>query len=306
MRKNFNNLDIATQAKLAVAFSGVVWGLYWIPLRLMDQAGIFAAWATVLFYVVPMLCFLPWTARQWRCITNTNRHDHSIAIITGFALVLYANSMLYTEVVRAVLLYYMTPVWSLILARLVLGENYTVARVLAIVLGILGLLVILGIDQGTLWPRNIGDWMGLLAGLGWSIGSILMRKDDGSRSREYTTLYFFYGSLFALALVLSPVLGDIKLPDIDALWKVLPWFIIVGPVLLIPGIYAAFWGVPHLNPGVSGLLFMTEVTVATVTAAIWAGEPFGTREIVGITLISLAGLTEFLWLKVVSRVYSRA
>ena len=54
MIKSFKILNISTQAKLACAYSGVAWGLYWIPLRLMDQAGIYAAWSTVLFYAVPL------------------------------------------------------------------------------------------------------------------------------------------------------------------------------------------------------------------------------------------------------------
>ena len=39
---------------------------------------------------------------------------------------------------------------------------------------------------------------------------------------------------------------------------------------------------------------MTEISVGTVTAALWAGEPFGAREIIGILLISGAGLVESL------------
>ena len=61
------------------------------------------------------------------------------------------------------------------------------------------------------------------------------------------------------------------------------------------GAYAAFWGAPHLNPGVVGLLMMTEISVGTVTATIWAGEPFGMRELIGVTLITLAGLSEFIY-----------
>ncbi len=49
-----------------------------------------------------------------------------------------------------------------------------------------------------------------------------------------------------------------------------------------------------LNPGIVGLLFMTEISVGTVTAALWAGEPFGAREVIGILLISGAGLAESL------------
>ena len=50
-----------------------------------------------------------------------------------------------------------------------------------------------------------------------------------------------------------------------------------------------------MNPGVVGILFMTEISVASITAAIWAGEPFGLRELSGVILISLAGLSEFLF-----------
>ena len=56
----------------------------------------------------------------------------------------------------------------------------------------------------------------------------------------------------------------------------------------------------QLNPGVVGLLFMTEISVGTTTAALFAGEPFGLREITGVILITLAGISEPIyqfWLK---------
>ena len=39
---------------------------------------------------------------------------------------------------------------------------------------------------------------------------------------------------------------------------------------------------------------MTEISVGTATAALWAGEPFGGREILGVVLITAAGLAESL------------
>ena len=40
---------------------------------------------------------------------------------------------------------------------------------------------------------------------------------------------------------------------------------------------------------------MTEISVGAVTAAIWANEPLGARELTGVALITLAGLCEFLY-----------
>jgi drug/metabolite transporter (DMT)-like permease len=55
------------------------------------------------------------------------------------------------------------------------------------------------------------------------------------------------------------------------------------------------WATPKLNPAVVGLLIMTEISVGAVTAALWAGEPFGVREASGVVLITAAGVLESAW-----------
>jgi drug/metabolite transporter (DMT)-like permease len=196
--------------------------------------------------------------------------------------------------VRGLVLYYTTPIWSLLLARLLLGESITIPRLLAIGFGVTGMLVMFGVDLGFPWPKNIGDWMALIGAIGWAIAAVLLRKDDGSRSLEICSVYFFYGAVAALILALSPMAGDIDIPTWQSIVNALPWVLPIA-IIVIPGAYAAFWGAPHLNPGVVGLLMMTEISVGAVTAAIWANEPLGARELTGVALITLAGLCEFLY-----------
>jgi len=290
----FSGLSLTLRASLACAYSGVAWGLFWIPLRGMDRAGVSGAWATVLFYAIPLLLFLPWIVSNWRRVLCAGWSLHFIGIATGAGLAFYSNAMLYTEVVRGLVLYYTTPVWSLLLASLLLGERITPARVLAIVFGVAGMLVMFDVDLGVPWPKNSGDWMALIGALVWAVAAVLLRKDDGSRSMEICAVYFFYGVIAAAILALSPMAGDIELPTWGAIVDVLPWTVPIA-IIVIPGAYAAFWGAPHLNPGVVGLLMMTEISVGAVTAAIWAGEPLGARELTGIALITVAGLSEFLY-----------
>lgn len=260
----------------------------------MDSAGITDAWATVMFYGVPLLLFSPWIIKNWRRVARCGWSLHFIGITTGISLAFYSNALLYTEVIRGLVLYYTTPVWSLLLARLVLGEHITTARVLAIFFGLAGMLVMFGVDLGFPWPENIGDWMALIGALGWAVAAVLLRKDDGSRSMEICSVYFFYGVIAALVLAVSPMAGDIEAPDWATVANVLPWAIPIA-IIVIPGAYAAFWGAPHLNPGVVSLLFMAELSVGGITAAIWANEPLGARELTGVALITLAGLCEFIY-----------
>ena len=290
----FANLSLKARASLACAYSGVAWGLFWIPLRGMDDAGITDAWATVLFYGVPLVLFSPWIFRNWRRVARCGWSLHFIGISTGVSLAFYSNALLYTEVVRGLVLYYTTPVWSLLLARMVLGESITTARILAIAFGLAGMLVMFGVDSGIPLPQNIGDWMALIGAMGWAVAAVLLRKDDGSRSMEICSVYFFYGVIAAIVMAVSPMAGEIEVPEWSAIVDVLPWAIPIA-IIVIPGAYAAFWGAPHLNPGLVGLLMMTEISVGGITAAIWANEPMGTRELTGIALITLAGLSEFLY-----------
>ncbi len=282
-----------TQAKLACAFAGVVWGIFWIPLRAMDQAGITGAWATATMYLCPFLLLLPVIAWRWRRMLRGGVGLQVTGMVTAASLVLYADALIYTEVIRAMLLYYLTPVWSTLLARIYLKEPITLSRWIAIALGFSGIMVIFGADTGVPWPRNTGDWMGLASGMFWAVAAVRMRSDKKNHAIEFTTVQFGWGTLLAIGIALLPLAGAGPAPELERVAGVLPWLLLVL-LVVVPGTFAAMWGTPLLSPGIVALLFMTEISVGTVTAALWAGEPFGAREIIGILLISGAGLAESL------------
>ena len=170
-----------TLAKLACAYSGLVWGLFWIPIRALDDAGIEGLWATFYFYAVPLRpeparCSSSDGVRPSRAASGCS----SWASCRHSSLVLYSVSVLYTDVVRATLLFYLTPLWSTLLARIFLGEPITPLRWLAMAVGLLGMLVIFHADTGIPLPEQPGDWIALASGFLWSVASILLRADKGS------------------------------------------------------------------------------------------------------------------------------
>ncbi len=283
-----------TQAKLACALAGVVWGLFWIPLRALGDAGITGAWATVMLYFWPFVLLLPLAAWRWRRIMRGGVRLQVTGLITATSLVLYADALIYTEVIRALLRFYLTPVWSTLLARVILKESLTPARWVAIALGLTGILVIFGVDTGIPWPRNLGDWMGLAAGIVWAIAAVRMRSDSENHAVEFTTILFGWATLLALGIAFLSIAGAGPAPEVERIIGVLPWLLPVVLLVVIPGTFAALWGTTLLSPGIVGVLFMTEISVGAVTAALWAGEPFGAREIIGVLLISGAGLAESL------------
>src|SRR5262249_43576262 len=95
---------------------------------------------------------------------------------------------------------------------------------------------------------------------------------------------------FVFVLITQPTLN--AAPPLSRCLEQLPWLVPVIVIAAMSGVYAAMWGTPKLSPGIVGLLFMTEISVGAVTAALWSGDPFGWPEIVGISLITAAGLLE--------------
>jgi drug/metabolite transporter (DMT)-like permease len=198
----------------------------------------------------------------------------------------------FTDVVRALLFYYLTPLWSTLLARIVIGEAITRARWGTIGLALFGLMLIVKIDTGFGGALRPGDWMGLASGLVWAIAAVWMKSAPNGNSLDFALSYFIWGSVAAVALTALPFEGATQAPDWQTIRAVLPWIVPVVLLLVIPPTLAVMWGATVLSPGLLAILFMTEISAGTLTAALWANEPFGIREIAGIALITSAGIVE--------------
>lgn len=279
-------------AMLAVALSAFAWGIYWIPLRAMDEGGITGAWSIVMFNALPVALLLPVFVMRWRAFLFGGWRLHVAGLFAGGAMVSYAGALIYTDVVRALLLYYLTPIWSTLLARAFLGERITAIRWATIGLGILGVMVLVRFEAGFDLAFNVGDWMGLSAGFIWAVAAVLLNGGVVKSGTDYALSYFLWGTVAALALSQIPFAESGAAPALAAIWGVLPWMIPVVAILVIPPAFAIMWGATIISPGLLAILFMTEISAGTITAAIWAGEHIGTREIAGVVLVSLAGLLE--------------
>lgn len=280
------------RAIYAGLFAGVCWGIYWLPLRLVEQAGLDAPWAMAVFTGIPALLCLP---LAWRLRLDYARGGRALigGLLCGVAYALYAASLLYTDVVRAVLLFYLMPIWGFLLGWLVMRDPITRSRWLAIGLGAAGMVVIFADDTGLPLPRNLGDWCGLVSGVFWAVGCMLVLTQTRVRIATQTVNFFIVAALLSMGVALfSTAQGAAAAPGWGPLRDLLPWFLPVAVILILPSGFASIFAPSHLNPGVVGLLFMTEIVVATVSAAIWSGERFGIREMIGLPLILSAGLVE--------------
>ena len=283
-------LKLESRAKIACLYAGGVWGLFWIPLRALEDAGLHGLWVTVVYFLVPTLCLLPVGIWRWKHFQAGGFQLQVTAMVSGGALLLYSTSIVYTEVVRAMLLFYLTPIWGTILARIFLGDVITPLRIFTILIAIAGMLTIFGLGVQFPMPKNIGDWMGIGSGILWAVAMVRIRMDQNISELDMSLGFFLWSLIFSFlaAIVLAPS----YIPSVAETLPTMPLLLIFMALLILPGTYASLWGPKFLSPGLVGLLFMTEIVVGSISVAFLAGEPFGVREITGIFLIVGASLLE--------------
>ena len=282
-------------AALAVALAGCIWGALWIPLRHLESTGLIGPWANIGAGAAATLVMLPlalWRMRR----TKASWSLLLMGFLGGTAFNLYNNGVMISDVVHVMLLFYLTPIWSTLLARLFLGQPITATRILTIMLGFAGLAIVLGAEGWLPIPRRLGDWLALCSGIFWALAAVLLRKRDEIPPYDSAFSFFAVGLLTSvlLPLLVMPTVLLEHVPTYADLVRSLPWLILLGPLLWVPAQLLLMWGTKRLDPGRVGILLMGEALVGAATATILTDEPFGWREIVGGLLILGAGLIDTL------------
>ncbi len=286
-----NPLKEALPATLLVV-SAAAWGVFWIPLRAFESAG-FPAGATVAGqFIMPALVLLPFAVILATRGRATGLAQWHTGLFTGGAFALYADSLLLTEIARALILFYVSPAWSTALEIWLLKKRLTLARVVAMLLGFAGLYVLLGGDGSLPVPRNAGDWMAITAGIIWAWGSTRVRLFQDVGHFENVLSFFLYGAVVASSLMLFPLAGLGPLPSAAAIIDFLPWFLLIAAGFLLPVVFLQLYACKWLDPAKVGILLQAEVVFGVVSAAILTSEPFGWQEATGFVLVLSSALTE--------------
>ena len=274
-------------ARYCLLLGGALWGLYWIPMKQVEAAGLSGTAPSASVFATAVVLTLPLIFWRWKSISNRFPDLIIAGLLVGGAVGLFTVSLAETEIVRAILLFYLSPVWSTILGLVFLGDRPNAARFCTLGLGLLGLVIVLGSEGGFPWPRNTGDTTALIAGVFWSLSSLKLYR---MKTVPISDL------LVAMVIGCAVVTGSLFLISSD----VMPSGVVIGASLwiiisacyIVPTLAMTLWPSTLLPPAKAGLLLMTEVVVGTASAALLSGEPFGAREAIGSVLITAALLAE--------------
>ena len=111
-----------------------------------------------------MLFLLPLIAGKTRVFRDTGFVGVTSIALGGAAFALYSIGFLYGKVAIVVLLWFFSPVWSVLIAKFVLRWRVPTLRLIAIGVGLAGLFIMLGgraacrcrVVWANGWPSSVG------------------------------------------------------------------------------------------------------------------------------------------------------
>lgn len=284
------------QGGFGVAIGAAMWGLFWIPLRFLDNQGVTGLWAITLVMAALVIPAGIWLHCKNKLITLRSLDCWLIGCALGLSTVGYFIGVIVSDVIRVVFLFYLLPVWTTLAARIIYKERITPVRMLVIATALLGMWLLLGGGKAIPLPSNVGDWCGLLAGFCWGTSLALIR---GKKDVNAVGLIFTTGTGAAIIAAMAGVLvlasGNTALaavPVVDSWIMVILATLVFSVLLLYPSLLGQLWGAQRIAAPTAALLTMSEVLVATLSAYVLIGTTLNKVSIAGAGIILVAVLID--------------
>ncbi len=265
-------------------FNAFVWGVSWWPFRQLNALGLHSLWATGLAFGFSTIVITAWRPRAWAGLLQRPELGW-LLVAAGVTNVAFNWGVMIGEVVRVVLLFYLMPVWSLLLGRWLLQESITRGALARIGLAVAGALVVLW-EPGTKFPvpGSLADWLGLAGGASFAFVNVLVRRHRDAPD-DVRALAMFVGG-FVVACAIAWTLSS---ASIIAMPPAPQWHWIAGTaalaIALLAGNLALQYGAARVPASVTAIVMLTEVLFAAISSMALGGETLDARTIAGGAMI---------------------
>ena len=276
------------QGLLLLAALSVCWGLNWPVMKIVlseipplyfrggcllaGGAGMLAlAKINGVSLAVPAGC---WRRLLWLALFN---------IVGWNTLIVYGVALLPSG--RAALLGYTMPLWSAVLSVWLLGEAINLRRIVGLVLGLSGIVVLLGGSLQGMLQAPLGVACMIAAAWSWALGVVLFKRlPVGMPTSSLTGWIMLLGGLPMLAAAIPLETSRLIAPSF---W---PAFgLAYNTLIAFMFCYWAWNRIVLMVPvAVSSLSSLSTPLIGVLGGVLFLGEPLGWREIVASLLILAA------------------
>lgn len=276
-------------AAFGLLFGALCWGIIWFPYRLLAEAGVSGVVSSFYTYAIAIIIAGIYFFKNWREIFNLPVSIIWLAVVAGWTNLSYVLAVIEGEVMRVMLLFYLSPLWTLILAHFWLKEKTTLIGYIAIAVSLLGAFIMLHNPQLSDFPlpRSTPEWLALSSGMGFSLTNVITRKSTHLSLKAKSFAVWFGVLMMSLVFVVIES-GTFPLPSTLNFTHGLLLLLIA--ILLLAATLFVQYGVSRIPATRASVLFLFELVVAAIASYYLAHETMSLNEWIGGSLIVLAAI----------------
>ena len=272
-------------AVAALVFNAFTWGVSWWPFRQLQGQGLHPLWLTSLTFAAAVGLVSLARPGAWRELVRTPSLWW-LVLAAGATNACFNWAVSVGDVVRVVLLFYLMPLWAVLLARLLLGERISPRGALRVVLALAGALVVLWPAGAAGWPlpRSLADVLALVGGATFALNNVLLKRSAQGGDAARALAMFAGGAAVSLLLALGLLHRGVvpAMPALAPAW----WF----GVLALAGWFLASnlalqFGAARLPANTTAVVMVTEVAFASASALLLGAGTLDGRLLLGGGLI---------------------
>ena len=109
-------------------FGSMLWGLSWIPLKYFEEQGAAGVAVVLIAYGAVAAVLFPKFASQYPIWKKQQDHIWLIMFLGGFGNLAFATSLMYGDVIRVMVLFYLMPAWGVLGGWFFLKEKIDAKR----------------------------------------------------------------------------------------------------------------------------------------------------------------------------------
>jgi drug/metabolite transporter (DMT)-like permease len=268
---------------LCVFAGAILWGIVWYPLRLLEDRGLQGIWLTLILYGTALLVSLPYTARAVRELTRSPGWLIVLMLCAGWTNIAFVEAVLEGNILRVLLLFYLSPLWATLMGWLFLGERTSRLAFASLALATAGALLMLWDSQtGVPWPQGRADWFALTSGLAFALSNV------ATRALQHTSVaakvFCVWSGVTIMALVMIALFA-VAVPQIS--FSTFSGALALGTFGILVLTLLIQYGVTHLPVYRSAVITFVELIAGAVSQALLTDEIVTLREWIGGALIVL-------------------
>jgi drug/metabolite transporter (DMT)-like permease len=270
----------------SLLFGAFVWGIIWYPYRLMANAGVSGIYSSFYVFILTIAIALPYFFIAKKKVPIWSKDFWLLALVAGYTNISYVLAAIDGEVVRVMLLFYLSPVWTIFLAHFMLKEDTQKRHYIAVFISLIGAFIMFWEPGYLIHLDSRSDWLALSSGLGFAITNVMTRK-HAHMTVNQKALAIWLGVIVVAMICI--MFDKNAMPTLDFFRPVDAAIMMAIALSLFLSTLLVQFGVTQIKAVEASSFFLFEIVVAAISSYFLVGESIALKEWLGGILI-IAGV----------------